>query len=390
MERAIAILPGGSATPGSGSANSARDSSGTVFKSLNQIGGSPTIFHRSAVRNWPSTVSSWPEYTDDVYPGRAVYIVDVETGVLIKKIGHTVFPSPVVGTPSVFQGDVGAIATRAFVSDVDGVIWRIDLSGSDPLPNNPKDGWTARPFHDMFWYRQYNQGMPSNEPPVLSVDAQGRVVVIHGSGYIDESDFNARDDVHTVVSLTEQGDFSGTTVDVESIRAAVNWELRLEASEMVTGPVELFDKVVLFSSYKKQPETNDDCDCGKSRLYALDYMKRDTGLQNSSDPTYEPTRVNLGSPFNLDKSATDLKDYIFMGVSLKKSLECISLTSVADAYLGQMRVPIPTAQTSPAVQLVVTASGGDKQQGSSLGSKTYTGPSPQSNTAIKSYGAACE
>jgi hypothetical protein len=241
----------------------------------------------------------------------------------------------------------------------------------------------------MFWHASYNQGSPSNEAPVISVDAQGRVVVIHGSGHMDEGDFDPRTDIHAVVSLTEQGDFSAPNVDVESITAAVNWELRLETSEMVTGPLQLFDKTVLFSSYKKLSETNDSCDCGKSRLYALHYLLPDTGLKNGADPTYEPKRISFGTPYNLAKEATDLKDYIFMGASIRQLPQCIELTPEAEPFLGQMRVPIPTAGSAPAFELSVTSSFGNKNLGESVGSMTYQVPRPASTTTIKSYGASC-
>lgn len=383
MERAIAILPGGSAVIDSGACNGPRYESGSVPKSLSQIGGAEDISHRPEVRCWKTDTNNNPI-------GKAVYIVDVETGILLKKIDSTVFTSPVIGTPSVFQGDVGAIATRAFVSDADGVIWRIDLSRPDPMPNNPKEGWTATPFHDMFWHRAYNQGYPSNEPPVISVDSQGRVVVIHASGHVDESDFDTLDDFHTVVSLTEQGDFSTTVLSLDSIRAAVNWEMRLEESEMATGPLELFDKKLLFSSYKKLPASLNKCECGKSRLYAVDYIQRDTGKPNASGSTYEPTRIDLGSPYNLPLASAELQGLQFMGVALSKVPQCISTTPEPDPYLEQMRIPIPPAPAASLIQLKVTTSGGELEQGASIGSKTYTVPAPQMTTTIKSYGPSCD
>jgi type IV pilus assembly protein PilY1 len=389
MERAIAILPGGTTGIVSGACNSARNESGSsVTKSISVLGGSDDISHRSKVRCWKNN-------TDGTPIGRAVYIIDVATGILLKKIDSTVFPSPVIGTPSVFQGDVGAIATRAFVSDADGFIWRIDLSRPDPMLGRPKEGWTATAFHDMFWYQAseegYYKGQPSKEPPVLSVDSQGRVVVIHASGHVKETDFDTLDDFHTVVSLTEQGDFSTTVLELDTIRAAVNWELRLAESEMVTGPLELFDKKLLFSSYIKLPDSLNKCDCGKSRLYAVDYLQRDPVSPNGSSPTYKPTPIDLGSPYNLPLASGELRGLQFMGVALSKTPQCVSLSPEPDPnFPDQKRVPVPLTPAASSVNLKVTASGGDMEQGSSLASKTFTVPAPQMTTTIKSYGPSCD
>ncbi len=384
MERAVAILPGGTGTlANSGSCPSLKDASNQVFKTLDEPGGSPTHSHRASVRCWePVTVD--PATTPA--PGRSVFIVDVETGTLIKQIDETIFPSPVVGSPALYRGDEGTLATRAFVTDIDGVIWRIDLSGTDPEADEPDEGWTARPFHDIFWNRAHDEAEASYEPPALSVDSQGRVVVIHATG--DTEDFEDTDAVNYVVSLTEEMPSNNADPDPEDVKAAFNWEIRLEEGELITGPLELFDGKVFFSSFVVVPESEDPCDLGTSRLFAVDYVQRDTDQPNTGTPvTYYPEEIAIGSPFNED---TGLQNQLFMGVGITKRPQCpATTTTVEDPYLGQTRLPIPEA-VAAVFEVVAHVSGGTQEQGSALGTQRYAIPSPQTLTRVGSFTGSCD
>ena len=91
-----------------------------------------SVLHRGFVECWERS-------------GRALYFVDVETGKLIKKVfdddsdtsNGIFFPSPIVGTPTAYQNSIGTIATKGFVMDANGVLWRIDMSSTDVLPSQP-------------------------------------------------------------------------------------------------------------------------------------------------------------------------------------------------------------------------------------------------------------
>ena len=37
-----------------------------------------------------------------------------------------------IGMPSVYPADVGAVATKFFIGDADGTVWRFDISSQDP------------------------------------------------------------------------------------------------------------------------------------------------------------------------------------------------------------------------------------------------------------------
>jgi type IV pilus assembly protein PilY1 len=176
--RAMAILPGGvgkkdlaGTGPGCNGLTTQSmkviGSQGTRYTTLTDVTSTQTLQHRSEVQCWQQK-------------GRALYFVDIETGELIKKIfdndtdvtNGIVFPSPISGSPTAYQDTVGTVATEGFVIDQDGLMWRIDISATDPKPNDPYAGWTVRPFHDLFWDMKPTDGETSYEKPILSLDTE--------------------------------------------------------------------------------------------------------------------------------------------------------------------------------------------------------------------------
>lgn len=407
MERAVAILPGGANKGGllSGQCSSFRHTSGqnSVYHTLSAPDDATRHYHREYVRCWSEI-------------GRSVFIVDIKTGILIKQIDESVFPSPVVGSPSLFHGEIGTIATRAFVGDADGVIWRIDLSDIDPHNDDSETdwqlkGWTARPFHDMFWAHSsgngypngYQEGQPGYEPPVLSVDEKGRVVVIYGTGDVD--DFEDETARNYVVSLTETNVFEQTAYDPEAVEAAFNWEIAREstsggssygmkASELVTGPIDLYDRKIFFASFVAISDVNDACAWGQSHLFAVDYIKRDNERQNPlhSPTTYYPLEL---SPEQLGSDAENFNRYhddkLYMGVAVVKRPQFHTVeTQSNDPYI-EMGALVETTETSPPVfELVSMASGGEREGGSELGTSASRIAPPESASRTLSLSTSCE
>jgi type IV pilus assembly protein PilY1 len=398
---AVAIIPGGVGELGpsgvggecsNGVTNqAARNGTGSgaqVFKSLapQSDGSSQDILHRGDVRCWKDV-------------GRALYFVDIETGKLIKKIhrdssGKLVFPSPLVSTPAVFSGDIGARASRAFVVDADGVIWRIDLTSDDQdntivyssdKSGDPDNGWVAKPFHDIFWDMSPYDGELTYEAPILSVDADGNVIVIVGTG--DNNNFVKPTIKNRVVSLTEkptQPVVNGPIV----YRASVNWEKRVKPehgfvdSELVTGTMSLFEGQLFFGTFIAVTGA-DACDLGKGRIHAVDYLLPDQTDTNGSNPeTYGPKVIPAdelaytteGEQVINIEAEDAVSNFMLMGLSLTERPTCSVIDEASfDVYGGKL--PGVTSLAQPALYLVAQASGStgansliQKQVGSKLGS----------------------
>jgi type IV pilus assembly protein PilY1 len=324
--------------------------------------------HRADVRCWKDI-------------GRALYFIDVQNGHLIKKIhakssGQLVFPSPLVSTPALFENDIGTIASRAFITDADGVIWRVDLSAPDQDDDGthirPLTGWTARPFHDIFWGKNPPDGELSYEAPLMSVDPSGRLVVIVGTG--DNNNFVKPTINNRVVSLTEIIDPTRTPSGVpEDYKAAVNWELRskptdgtnLVPSELVTGSMGLFNGQLFFGTFIAITSGNA-CNVGRGRVHAVDYLARDPVDTNTdaSPTTHGPLHIST-SVLGLDAegqtavnvtSNNALDNFMVLGLGITERPSCEVVDTADFNVWGQSTFGVKNA-TAPSIYLVAQASG---------------------------------
>jgi hypothetical protein len=175
--------------------------------------------------------------------------------------------------------------------DADGVLWRIDLSATDPRPSDPYTGWTVRPFHDLFWDMKPADDETTYEKPILSLDSDRRLVVITGTG--DTDNFDKPTVLNRVVSLTELPT-SATPTGADDYTAALNWEMRVDggnglvASEMVTGTMALIEGQLYFGTFISVANTANACDYGRGRLWAVDF---DTKDPNDPNPQHRSNRI---------------------------------------------------------------------------------------------------
>jgi len=415
--RAMAILPGGmgyrdSHGPGcdGGVAKSARvpNSSGTVYTTLSDPdSSSPTrLKHREAVQCWGAA-------------GRSLYFVDIETGQLIKSIVWNendpgkgmYFPSPVSGSPAAYQDAVGMLATEGFVLDADGVLWRIDINATDPKPDAPLDGWTIRPFHDLFWDGAADEGEPSYERPILSLDEYRRLVIIVGTG--DTDNFEKRTAKNRVVSLTE---ITTTTPpsSPKDYEAAINWEQRVGttdehfvAGEIVTGSMSLFQGQLYAATFITAPDTTKPCLPGAGRLWSWDYRQRSkTENPVSGDAkTFAPMRLDVVSSDSSSANA-DLKlfnilkkdaepNLLVLGLGTTQRATCdVSLSDNLTNYFAPKGLTaIQQSALPPAIWLVAQASGDNsarKRAGSSLGTMQVSLNRPLSFSRVASWAGSVE
>ncbi len=145
-EIAVALLPGGSDVV----APTTLASCARAVKTNGDSAPLNAYAYRQAVRCWGG---SNPPLPTDPVDGRSLAVVRVDTGEILRvftrlvdvpatdtlrianRIIDTPLDSPMTGTPIVYPSDVATDATKAFVSDADGTIWRFDLvkPGSDAM-----------------------------------------------------------------------------------------------------------------------------------------------------------------------------------------------------------------------------------------------------------------
>jgi len=259
--------------------------------------------------------------------GRGLYVVDVASGEVIREFVGGDITSPMTGGVSPFTGDVGTISTRAYMTDADGVLWRLDMSSVDPL------SWTLRAVHDLYWSDTALDGADSQDPPIVSVDDYGSVVVIAGTGNVDDLEGT---DLYRVASVTDG--LASSSPGAVTYSPTVNWELGLRPGEQVVGPMELFDSRVYFSTFSSTSNPRDMCQWGSGKLWGVGYLSPGTGptgYATSGMPSPAASMVAAdGSPTHFTQTPSNM---IAVGVAIRQAPTCISGVTEIDPYSAGSR-----------------------------------------------------
>ncbi|MCC6217399.1 MAG: hypothetical protein IT376_21250 [Polyangiaceae bacterium] len=385
LEVAVAVLPGGFASPvggdcdGDGQPGMARAASSTATVDS-------AFAARASVRCYdPTTIGR----------ARALTIVRLDTGEIVRTFrrnaadaplldpdvvisGATKAPldSPITGQPVAFPAETGAIADRIFVGDADGGVWRVDVSSPDP------DDWTMKLFFDAYSGAAYDAGQPVNTPPILSVDDTGRITVAFSTG--DQEDLSATTGTNYVWSLTE-------TVAGVAYKSKANWYESFSSGMRVSGTMSLFNGVLYFSTYAP-PTSGDACSAGSARIYGLHYVIPETaGTPGDGGQPRFPDGTNLVA--YIDDSNALLSGATIFGVGIAQLPSCNEVdTSFSDAFLGYGAHTSLTNVNPGEFRLVMHggASGGTQVAGGATRVLEVTLPPPPSVSRQSSWAALVE
>lgn len=345
VERAVAFLPGGtgqlsascSATAPTGAMPIRPNSLVTPTRASGR--GTPRLQQRC----WDGTA------------GQFLYIVDLKTGALLRKLGtgsgsNQPTRSPLVGAPGLYNGVAGAVTTRAYLGDADGVLWRADFSSRDPSQ------WWMTDVYDLFWDRGYDAGRMVVERPAITVDSQERTVVAFGSGDPDQLEGT---DENRVASFTESvlTDSSGIAA---SVQVTPNWEIHpgpqttdrdFFAGERLTGQLTLFNNVLYFGTFVSQSNTSDPCQIGFARLWGVDmqaddppgsyYPKPRLDLDGNATTTADIVRVTR----DLNNNGTEMDDGndLLFGVAVARNATCNLAATALDPITGMPRTYVSSS-----------------------------------------------
>ena len=221
----------------------------------------------------------------DPRQGGVVYIVDLESGTLIKEIlpidpSKGIFASRARG---IAAGPVGyaiqpSIATRVFVGDVLGRLFRIDLTDHDPSQ------WKTTLFFNLFGANEVP--MPIMAAPTIAFNRRGELVLFGGTGNIQN--VNSVTGVNKIFSLREVLEITNTSFLVKAVPnfvAPLNKYLPNEfgtqpgrevsltsaTGEKVTGSPVIFKGLAYFHTYIPSPALPVCGVPGHARLYGVHF-----------------------------------------------------------------------------------------------------------------------
>jgi type IV pilus assembly protein PilY1 len=303
------------------------------------------ITPRTERRCWRGTSSVPPA----VQHGRALYFIDLITGTTIRKLGESTFPAPLNGAVSVFRGDTATVGSVAYTVDADGVLWRVDMSSSDP------EDWDAEALHDLYYGEGYADAEPTYFPPALTVDSAGNLVILTGTGNLDVlDDATAK---NRVVSITEKLTF-GSNGFVSQLDGRLNWEIPLDPGEQMTGPLELFGGQVYFGTFLAGGGTAiDACPFGGSRIFGVRYLD-DPNSAGDLVPLLE--NASGTSVTNLDSTdLPELENTLLVGLQVAQQPVCTTTqsTTLTDPFGGTLTLAMPVASSGRQFKLMAHLSG---------------------------------
>lgn len=240
--------------------------------------------------------------------GRAIYIVDLQTGTLLRRFvtyfangSEKRFEIKMSGTPIAYNNTAGTVANRAFVGDDWSRLFRIDMSSSDPtdwrveLMYDPCDdqdiGAPGSCSVDRAAGR--NPFGPAIYRPAVALSEGRDVIVTYGLGRRDDVSFDPT--IQAVITLAETINTPNNAAPenfsvVADPTKTVRWRWVFEQGERLTSEPIIFNGSTHFTTYVENQ--NEPCKAGTSRIYGLAF-EGDTNNQN--------TRQGSRGAFTLDE-----------------------------------------------------------------------------------------
>lgn len=238
--------------------------------------------------------------------GSALYVVDMQTGSLLRrfvtyfdgtteesfaKSSDSSFDTrfgriQLTGSPSLFDASTGALASRGFVGDSIGRLYRIDFRDPDPA------AWKMDLFFDPYdttksdlqtdantiFGSTVNFG-PAAFKPAISRGPARQLVVTYGLG--ERGELTSANLAQAIITISE---------NVETLDPEVQWFQVLEKGEKLTGEPIVFDSVTYFPTY--WVEDAEVCNPGRARIWGVQYFEGDSsfapiGVFDIKDPDFD-------------------------------------------------------------------------------------------------------
>ena len=216
--------------------------------------------------------------------GRCVQIRKISDGSLVRafyagnglKDGDQML-YPMIGSPSVYPAIGLAPASRAYLGDAMGRLWRIDLRSANPNRWEMSIAWPSRDDGDSDFYQI---GREITARPAVFQRENGQVGIIFGTGYGYRSEASAPH----LFSLSDVLTLGGN--DRLEFQSKLVWKMPLRQQEQLSGEVAVRSGGAYFTTVETGP-FNDGSTLQRGRLYGVhvdktvdNYFTTDGRVQN--------------------------------------------------------------------------------------------------------------
>ena len=207
-------------------------------------------------------------------PGRCVLVLEATTGRVIRRfdliadaqMGAAGEINSFTGSPVTYPAGGIAPASRAYIGDAVGRLWRMDLRDANP------DNWSM----SVAWPPQgananeagdYVLGRAVVDRPSIALRPDGALAVAFATDRDGEMD---GDVTSFAVSFTDR-----TVIDDDGVTYNVtrNWLLPLSNGEYATGSPVVRDEIVYITTRQSEAAGDEGCGAIRGRLYGVHYYK---------------------------------------------------------------------------------------------------------------------
>jgi len=240
-------------------------------------------------------------YSTEENKGNSFYILDIETGTILKSFTVGSSSNKVPPGPVAFDADRNGFIDYVYFGDTSGTLWKVDVR-SDSTTD-----WT---LISLFTPSDPTQRKPIFYSPTIAKNDEGKILIFFGTG----------DELTLMTSATsyfwEIWDDSGTGRVIGS-----NWPKQLIGQKILASPV-VANFVAYFTSWLYSA-TGEFCGSGEGRLYG--YKISTTGapggmaglitLDASGNPDPVKEYISLGAGIPTAPIVTNETIYVFSSVN---------------------------------------------------------------------------
>jgi len=265
----------------------------------------------------------------------SLYVVTAEKGILIKELKPE-FPAvlgcsdppdcnskpeccaQLVTSPVGFSSMPGYLTTRVFVGDDRGRIWRADLTSWNP------DKWKLTLFYPVKQgvdSAPYTTGEPVESPPAIAVDEKGRLVLVFGTGGLDDLTAMTQNYIFSVTEEIQYDSMIGGYVG----KPVFNWMIELQEGEKLTGQPNVFNQIAYFSTFVPYTNEADLCQVGEARIWGVNYNEKPNPDNNDGFAKLDVDEVPDGEGTLVMYTNDGLQNVLITGITVVQRPSCLGI-----------------------------------------------------------------
>lgn len=223
--------------------------------------------------------------------GKAIYVLDMQSGSILRRFVSYLdeqnqeqpFEVEISGSPALYDGSPGSLATRGFIGDARGRLFRLDMADPDPEKWHVKLFFDPAEDLDNSDYDEDTVFGPAAFKPAIAKSTTGLnndLLVFYGLG--EGTDLSADGSTQVMIAVREKVSMSATsTVKIEGEEvwhheftqdtSSGSFEQSNNShSEALTSEPVVFNGGVYFTTFVEP--TEDRCAAGWSRIYGLKFQ----------------------------------------------------------------------------------------------------------------------